>query len=341
ATAAPTTPPPTTRTSNDSFRIRSRFAARVRAENSVTAIPSSPTRRPHALTSRASNMARSESADKDVPLGSFLALSQRIQLGGTMGPHREGTGYDRRPGSDPESPGNVQSVRPPNRDDWLAFGPRRVRWGGRRGIPDPGDLRERPGDSVRPLLSRAAGQGRPRGPRDGRRGDRPLEVSRGLERENAGPSSQGERGLHPESLLHLVLRPRRDRTDVPGPPLPESEPPADGGAGRRTQLLLGPRESRASGAGENRRPEGHRWSRHRQVASQGQEARAGILHRGELQGIQGEVRGAPQTGRHLDEGPGQVSDRAIHHRADLQLRFLLFPDRRAGREARTPRGRLA
>src|SRR5216117_934250 len=37
-------------------------------------------------------MARSESADKDVPLGSFLALSQRIKLGGTMGRHREGTG---------------------------------------------------------------------------------------------------------------------------------------------------------------------------------------------------------------------------------------------------------
>ena len=40
ATPAPTTPPPTTRTSNGSFRIRSRFAARVRAEKSVTVIPS-------------------------------------------------------------------------------------------------------------------------------------------------------------------------------------------------------------------------------------------------------------------------------------------------------------
>src|SRR5207244_12323104 len=58
---------------------------------------------------------------------------------------------------------------------------------------------------------------------------------------------------------------------------------------------------------------------------------ARLLHRRELQGVQDEVRGPPETGRHLGAGPGQGPDRAIHHRTDLQLRFLLFPDRGAGR----------
>src|SRR3989442_14724582 len=117
ATPAPTTPPPTTRTSNGSCRIRSRFAARVRAENSVTAIPSrgspgsgsragrAPGSGPEGRRSRYLRHAtpavrpivRPRWREMNRPIKTFLRGriprgSQRINLGGTMGPHREGTG---------------------------------------------------------------------------------------------------------------------------------------------------------------------------------------------------------------------------------------------------------
>src|SRR2546425_3743098 len=61
-----------------------------------------------------------------------------------------------------------------------------------------------------------------------------------------------------------------------------------------------------------------RSPRHREAASQSEEAGAGILHRREPQGIQGQVGGAPQARRHLDEGPREGPRRALHHRPDLR-----------------------
>src|SRR2546428_10956304 len=67
-----------------------RYAARAGRPSSPRTLSSQP--HPHHLTGRASNTARNESADKDVPPWSQTSRSQRIKLGGTMGPHREGTG---------------------------------------------------------------------------------------------------------------------------------------------------------------------------------------------------------------------------------------------------------
>src|SRR5712691_3098537 len=67
-----------------------RYAARAGRPSSPRTLSSQP--HPHHLTGRASNVARNESADKDVPPWSQPSRSQRIKLGGTMGPHREGTG---------------------------------------------------------------------------------------------------------------------------------------------------------------------------------------------------------------------------------------------------------
>src|SRR2546425_1156484 len=67
-----------------------RYAARAGRPSSPRTLSSQP--HPHHLIGRASNEARNESADKDVPPSSQPSRSQRIKLGGTMGPHREGTG---------------------------------------------------------------------------------------------------------------------------------------------------------------------------------------------------------------------------------------------------------
>src|SRR6266571_4374937 len=67
-----------------------RYAASAGRPSSSRTLSSQP--HPHHLTGRASNTARNESADKDVPPWSQPSRSQRIKLGGTMGPHREGTG---------------------------------------------------------------------------------------------------------------------------------------------------------------------------------------------------------------------------------------------------------
>src|SRR5213593_3762321 len=67
-----------------------RYAARAGRPSSSRTLSSQP--HPHHLTGRASNTARNESADKDVPPWCRPSRYQRIKLGGTMGPHREGTG---------------------------------------------------------------------------------------------------------------------------------------------------------------------------------------------------------------------------------------------------------
>src|SRR5207245_6541364 len=145
----------------------------------------------------------------------------------------------------------------------------------------------------------------------------------------------------PETLCRRVREIRRDRWLVSRPNVWQPEPPPDRGAGRGAQVLLDPGKGEATGPGEIRGPEGHRWPRDREAAPQDQKTGAWVLHRRELQGIQGEVGGARQTGRHLEEGPRSGPHRAVHHRPHLQLRLLLLADRGPRGETRIARHRLA
>src|SRR5256886_3177613 len=248
---------------------------------------------------------------------------------------------DDTPRGNRRGPRTLQSLRDSGRDNRFSFRPRRLRRRGRRRISDPRRVRTRARGAVYTILPRVARQGRSGGPRDRGRDARAREIQRRPHRESPDAATRLEFGLRPEPLLHLVLRPRRDRGQIPGPALWEPQPAPDGGTGGGTELLLAPREGEAPGARADRQRAGHPRPVDRQAAAQGQEARARVLHRGNIQGVPGEVGGPPQAGRDHEGGPRGGPHREVHHRADLQLRFLLFSHRRGSREDRTPRSRLA